>query len=134
MNERTLVICKPDAVMKGISNQIILRFREAGLEVTHFDKIKMGHQTASQLYQEHQGRPYFEGLILAMISGDCIILTVEGHDAIQRVRTINGPTRDAPEGTIRGDFPSAGGPFNIVHGSDSPNSAAREIKIFFPDL
>lgn len=130
MRERTLAIIKPDAVEMGVANQIITRYREAGLEVLSFTKIQLDTETASQLYAEHRGRHYFVGTLLAMTSGPCVILILEGVDAIQRVRELNGPTRDAPTGTIRGDFKSAGGPFNTVHGSDGPEAAEREITIF----
>jgi nucleoside-diphosphate kinase len=133
MSQRTLAICKPDAVMKGVVEKIIEVYTQAGLQIECWRRIKLDQDTASRLYAAHKGLPHFEGLILAMTAGDCIAMLISGENAVPRVRAINGPTKDAPRGTLRGDFPSAGGPFNIVHGSDTPVAAAREIAIFFPD-
>jgi nucleoside-diphosphate kinase len=134
MKEKTLALCKPDAVKKRLCGTITDLYTKAGLRVIVTNTIQMDEESAARLYADHKGKPYFEGTLLAMTSGMSFAILLEGEDAISRVRKLNGPTRDAPKGTIRGDFPSAGGPFNIVHGSDTPEAAKREIDIFFPGL
>ncbi|HEX8994379.1 MAG TPA: nucleoside-diphosphate kinase [Candidatus Paceibacterota bacterium] len=124
---KTFAIVKPDGVMKGLVSQILLRYKDAGLSVEVVElHVRLQLSQVAGLYLEHRGKPYFEGLLLSMTSGPCAILWIEGENAVERVRRLNGPTKDAPEGTIRGDFKSAGGPFNIVHAPDSLAAAERE--------
>ncbi len=129
--ERTLVIIKPDAVMMGYTDQIRQRYLDAGLNIQAEFDVQLLEPEASLLYAEHSGRPYFAGLVLAMTSGDVIALILEGESAVSKVRELNGATKpsEAKPGTIRHDFPSAGGPFNVVHASDSVENVAREIAI-----
>ncbi len=133
MRERTLVIIKPDAVMQGVADQIKQRYLDAGLEIVNVDYTMMSQAKAQRFYAEHEGKPFFQGLILAMASGPIFVLLIEGEDAIDIVRKMNGATdpRKAEPSTIRHDFMSAGGPFNAVHGSDSPEAAEREIALMF---
>lgn len=126
--EKTLAIIKPDGVMKGVVSVIKERYRSAGLRIILEVKLSLDESQARDLYREHEGKFYFEGLVLSMISGPCIVLVLEGNNAVQVVRDLNGatdPSKAAP-GTIRHDFRSAGGPFNTVHGSDSTASYVRE--------
>ena len=131
MVEQTLVIIKPDGVMKNVVEQIKQKYVDVGLSIIREIKMTLKESEASDFYMEHAGMFYFEGLILSMVSGPCVVLILEGEQAIKTVRTLNGPTNPAKAkpGTIRYDFPSAGGPFNTVHGSDSSDSAKREIQI-----
>ena len=130
MPERTLVIIKPDAVMKGVVEKIKERYVAQGLRIVEDRHTKLTESQARNLYKTHEGRPFFEGLILSMISGPSVALIIEGEDAVQTVRFMNGATdpAKAEPGTIRHDFRSAGGPFNTVHGSDSQISAEMEIR------
>lgn len=130
--ERTLVIVKPDAVLQGREKEILERYAQAGLVVLEYFYVNLPPEQAQTFYAEHKDRPFFAGLTISMSHWDCVIALVEGENAIAKVRELNGPTKDAPTGTIRGDFPSAGGPFNVVHASDGPESAKREIGLFFP--
>lgn len=131
--EKTLVIIKPDGVRKKTIRAIFERYTTAGLKIVSFRRGRMSEEMAEAFYAEHRGRPFFDGLVLAMTSGQCIYLTLEGDNAVARVRDVNGATnpKEAKPGTIRHDFPSAGGPFNMVHGSDSLASATREIALVF---
>ncbi len=133
--ERTLSIIKPDAVLKNETQAILKRYVSIGLKIVGISQpIILTEEFIVKFYEEHRGKPYFEGLVLAMLSGPCVLVVLEGENAIQKVRELNGATdpRAAAPGTIRHDFPSAGGPFNMVHGSDSPINAEREIAIFSP--
>jgi len=132
--ECTLVIIKPDAVLKGLVLDVKTRYILQEMKLQRSVTRVLDLHTASLLYAEHRGQFFFEGLVLAMVSGPCHVMVLSGRNVICRVREMNGPTRDAPSGTIRGDFPSAGGPFNMVHGSDSPEAVLREIGILFPKL
>ena len=133
--QRTLTIIKPDAVAKGVAGQIIARFEKAGLRVL---AAKLIHLTAAQaggFYIVHKDRPFFRSLADFMTSGPCIPMVLEGENAIQRLRDLMGttdPAKAAP-GTIRREF-AASIEANVIHGSDSLQSAAFEIPYFFPAL
>lgn len=133
MIEKTLVIIKPDGVMKGVVRDIENRYVDHGLRVVREQRRVMEKTLVEQFYQEHARKFFFEGLVLSMISGAVVIFILEGEDAIKKVRALNGATDPAKAelGTIRHDFRSAGGPFNTVHGSDGPEAAAREIALIF---
>lgn len=132
MLEKTLVLIKPDAFRKHYSGDIIKRYEAEGLQILAMKLMKMDEKIASKHYMEHIGRPYYEDLIGFMTSGPIIAMVLEGEDAIANVRRINGKTNpaQADEGTIRKLFAESGSR-NAVHASDSPESAAREISIFF---
>ena len=133
MVEQTLVLIKPDGVMKRVVAEIKQRYLDAGLRIVQERTIVMPEFRVREFYAEHTGKSFFEGLVLSMTSGPIVALVLEGEDAIKKVRALNGATdpSKAEPGTIRGDFRSAGGPFNMVHGSDSPEAVIREIQIAF---
>lgn len=131
--EQTLAIIKPDGYLKeAVHAEVIRRYVEAGLTVKRIVPYRFDLGTAAQFYRDHKGRHYYEGLILAMSSGFCSLVVLEGEDAIGVVRALNGATRNPQPGTIRHDIKSADGPFNVVHGSDSPEAVLREMAIVFP--
>lgn len=119
--------------MRGMSvvNQIKQRYLDAGLSIVHEIKLRLDESEARNFYREHEGMFYFEGLVLSMISGPCIVFVLRGEQAVKVVRALNGATdpAKAKPGTIRYDFRSAGGPFNTVHGSDSATASAHEARI-----
>ena len=130
--EKTLVLIKPDAFSKHYSGDIIKRYEQEGFRLVAMKMMMMDERLASIHYAEHIGRSYYEDLVGFMTSGPIIAMVLEGEDAIARVREINGKTNpaEAAEGTIRKQF-AASGSRNAVHASDSPESASREIHIFF---
>ncbi len=130
--QRTLVLIKPDAVQRGLVGQIVSRFEARGLNLCGLKLLQMDAQRAAKLYEPHVGRPFYEGLVKYMTSGPIVALCLEGVEAIAVVRKMMGATNpsQAEPGTIRGDFAQRVD-FNIVHGSDSPENAARELPIFF---
>lgn len=149
MKERTLVIVKPDAMAQGsrVLAQILaeyLRWSDVYDDPPHIIGLRyfeqLPEETAHALYQEHKGKPYYEMLVNFMRSGPVVVLVLEGNDIIRLVRTLNRATNPekADPGTLRERFGMKGPRFtgqqNAVHASDSPESAAREIGIFFPDL
>lgn len=130
--QRTLVLCKPDAVARGLVGQIVARFEARGLQLAGLKLLAMEQARAERLYEPHVGKPFHPPLLKYMTSGPIVAMVWEGANAIEIVRTMMGatnPTQAAP-GTIRGDFAQRVDR-NVVHGSDSPESAAREIPIFF---
>jgi nucleoside-diphosphate kinase len=133
--ERSLVLIKPDAVRRGLTGEIISRFESKGLTIVAMELRQMTGEEADQLYAEHIERPFYPPLRLFITSGPSVTMVVDGDEAVAVVRTLNGATdgRKARAGTIRGDF-GLSNRENLVHGSDSPESARREITIFFPDL
>jgi nucleoside-diphosphate kinase len=133
--QRSFVLIKPDAVRRGLAGAIIGRFEAKGLTIVAMKLHQMTGELADQLYAEHLERPFYAPLRLFITSGPSVALVVEGDEAITVVRTLNGATdgRRARAGTIRGDF-ALSNRENLVHGSDSPESAKREIGIFFPDV
>jgi nucleoside-diphosphate kinase len=130
--EKTLVLIKPDAFKKHHTGDIIRRYEEEGFQIVAMKLMKMDERLASIHYAEHIGRPYYEDLKSFMTSGPIVAMVLEGEDAIKRVRKLNGKTNpaEAEEGTIRRMYAESGSR-NAVHASDSPESAAREIPIFF---
>ena len=132
MTERTLSIIKPDAVAKGVIGQVITRFEEAGLEILAMKMVHLSKTEAEEFYAEHEGRSYFEGLTGFMSTGPSVVMVLEGEDVVKRSRALMGATNspEAAEGTIRREF-GTDGRRNAVHGSDSPEIAAREISHFF---
>ena len=130
--EKTLVLIKPDAFRNHYSGDIIKHYENEGLKILAMKLMKMDEKIASKHYAEHIGRPYYDDLMGFMTSGPIIAMVLEGEDAIANVRRINGKTNpaEADEGTIRKLYAESGSR-NAVHASDSPESAAREIAIFF---
>jgi nucleoside-diphosphate kinase len=134
--ERTLVICKPDAVERGLTGEIIGRLERKGLRVVAAELRTIDAETAGRHYAEHEGKPFYGDLVEFITRGPSMVMVVEGpEDTFRVVRTLMGVTnpKEAAPGTIRGDYGILMTE-NLVHGSDSPESAAREIGIFFPDL
>ena len=133
---RTLVICKPDAVERGLSGEIVGRLERKGLRLVAAELRPITAEEAGRHYAEHDGKPFYGELVTFITRSPALILVVEGpEDTYKVVRTLMGTTNpvEAAPGTIRGDLALETGE-NLVHGSDSPESAAREIGIFFPDL
>ncbi len=130
--ERTLSIIKPDAVGKNVIGEILSRFEGNGLRIVAARMMHLSERQAGGFYAEHRERPFFADLIAFMTSGPVLVQVLEGEDAIARNRELMGPTdpAQAPAGTIRADYASTIDA-NAVHGSDSPESAAREIAYFF---
>ncbi len=134
--DRTLVICKPDAVERGLVGEIISRLERRTLRIVAAELRTIDTDTAGRHYAEHDGKPFYADLVAFITRGPAMVLVVEGpEDTWKVVRTMMGATnpRDAAPGTIRGDL---GILFteNLIHGSDGPESAAREIELFFPGL
>lgn len=132
MIEKTLVLIKPDAMAKNVVGDIIKIYERENLKLCALRMLKMTEDTAAKHYAEHIGRPYYDGLVSFMTGAPIVAMVLEGEDAISRVRAINGKTdpAEADEGTIRKLF-AASKSQNAVHASDSAESAAREIHIFF---
>lgn len=130
--ERTFSIIKPDATKKGVIGKIIARFEEEGLRICAMKKIHMSQAVAEGFYAVHKERPFFGELTAFMSSGPCVVMVLEGDNAIKRNREIMGATNpaEAAEGTLRQLFASSIGE-NAVHGSDAPETAAAEIAYFF---
>lgn len=131
-SERTLIIIKPDGVQRGLVGQIISRLEQRGLRIVALDFRVIGPTVSSTHYAEHQGKPFYAGLIEYIGSGPSAVLVLEGPDAIRAVRTTVGVTNpaEAAAGTIRGDLGLERGR-NLIHASDGPESAVREIDLFF---
>ena len=134
MIERTYVMLKPDAVQRGLMGQIIARLEAKGLKPLAMKFMRIPKELAERHYGEHKGKSFFEPLISYIISGPVLCMAWEGDNAIQVCRTLMGKTnpQDAVPGTIRGDFGIQTGR-NLIHGSDSTESAKREIELFFND-
>ena len=130
--ERTLVLIKPDAVRRGLAGEILRRFELRGLEIREARLLTVDQELAKEHYAEHAEKPFFGELVEFITSGLTLALVLEGEGAIATVRTTMGATdpADAGPGTIRGDL-ALSMPDNLVHGSDSPESAAREISLWF---
>jgi nucleoside-diphosphate kinase len=133
--ERTLVLCKPDAVERGLVGEVVDRLQRKGLRLVAMDLRVLDEAVAKAHYAEHEDKPFFGELVEFITSGPLVAICVEGLDAVAAVRTLMGttdPVQAAP-GSIRGDYGLDIGR-NLVHGSDSAASAAREVELFFPDL
>jgi nucleoside-diphosphate kinase len=130
--ERTLVLVKPDAIRRALAGEIVARLERRGLELRAVRLLTVDRPLAEEHYAEHTEKPFFGELVDFITSGPTLALVVEGEGAIQTVRTTMGATNpaDAAPGTIRGDL-SLSMPDNLVHGSDSPESAEREIRLWF---
>ena len=131
--ERTLVLCKPDAVERGLLGEIIARLERKHLEITAVRMLHVDEDLARRHYAEHVEKPFFPDLLAFITRGATVAMVVEGTEAVSVVRGLMGATnpREAAPGTIRGDL-AIEVTENLVHGSDSPESAAREIEVFFP--
>jgi len=130
--DRTLILVKPDAVARGLTGEIITRFERKGLKLTAMQLRTLDEDTAGRHYADHQGKPFFRGLIEFITSGPIVAMIIEGENAVEAGRQIIGvtdPVQAAP-GSIRADFATVMRR-NLVHGSDSPESAEREIEIYF---
>jgi nucleoside-diphosphate kinase len=133
---RTLVICKPDAVERALVGEIIGRLERKGLRIVAAELRQIDEQLAARHYAEHEGKPFFNGLVTFITRSPALFMVVEGPpDTWHVVRTLVGATdpKEAAPGTIRGDL-AIETTENLVHGSDSPESAQREIALFFPEL
>ena len=130
--ERTLILVKPDAFARGLTGEIIARFERKGLKIVALKHMTVDEALAKQHYAEHEGKPFFGELVEFITSGPTWALVVEGEGAIATLRATIGATdpANAAPGTIRGDLASSM-PDNLVHGSDSPESAEREIALWF---
>ncbi|HEX8981835.1 MAG TPA: nucleoside-diphosphate kinase [Ktedonobacterales bacterium] len=130
--ERTLIIVKPEGVQRGLIGQVLSRFEAKGFKVVGLKLIHITPELASRHYAEHEGKPFYPGLIKHITSSPVVVGVLEGPNVIAVTRALMGPTKpwDAPAGTIRGDFAVSMG-LNIIHGSDGAESSAREIGIFF---
>jgi len=130
--ESTLLIVKPDGVARGLVGEVLRRVEAKGLAIEQMDLRLIERATAEEHYGEHRDKPFFGELVDFITGGPVVIAKITGEDAITCWRTLMGPTNPvaAPPGSIRGDFATLIGE-NIVHGSDSPESAARELRLFF---
>jgi nucleoside-diphosphate kinase len=131
--DRTLILVKPDAFARNLTGEIIARFERKGLRIAALRYMTMDRALAEQHYAEHQGKPFFEELVSFITSGPLVAMVLEGKDAVVAARQVIGATNplEAAPGSIRGDFAVEVGQ-NMVHGSDSPESAEREASLFFP--
>jgi nucleoside-diphosphate kinase len=130
--ESTLLIVKPDGVRRGLVGEVLRRVEAKGLTIDEMRLFTIDRGTAEEHYAEHREKPFFGELVEFITSGPVVVARISGEQAIAVWRTVMGPTNpvDAPPGSIRGDLATLIGE-NIVHGSDSPESAARELKLFF---
>jgi len=134
-NDRTLVLCKPDAVERRLVGEIVRRIEQKGLTIVALELRQLDLETAKHHYAEHAGKPFFDDLVSFITRSPLVAMVVDGPDAWKVMRAMMGVTnpRDAAPGTIRGDL-AIELTENLVHGSDGPESAAREIALFFPGL
>jgi len=130
--ETTLIILKPDAVQRGIAGEVLARFERKGLQIVGAKLMLVPETMAKTHYAEHDGKPFFDGLIKFVTSSPVLVLAIRGVNAIAVSRTLIGATngQKADPGTIRGDFGMSGG-YNMIHGSDSAESAERELALWF---
>ena len=130
---RTLILVKPDAFARGLTGEIIARFERKGLRVAALEQRTLEQDLAMQHYAEHEGKPFFGELVEFITSGPLVAMVLEGHEAVKAARQVIGSTNplEAATGSIRGDFALEVGQ-NMVHGSDSDESAGREASLFFP--
>ncbi len=133
--ERTLILVKPDAFTRGLSGEIIARFERKGLRLVALSLMTMDTDLAERHYAEHEGKPFYGELVQFITSGPLVAMVLEGERAVEAARQVIGATDpvQASPGSIRGDFATQVGQ-NMVHGSDSPESAAREVALFFGEL
>ncbi|WP_020500733.1 MULTISPECIES: nucleoside-diphosphate kinase [Sciscionella] len=136
MSERTLVLVKPDGVERGLVGEVISRIERKGLRLAALELRDVERSVAEEHYAEHKDKPFFGDLLEFITSGPVVAIVVEGTRAIPAFRQIAGgtdPVEKAAPGSLRGDY-GLETQYNLVHGSDSPESAAREIKLWFPEL
>jgi nucleoside-diphosphate kinase len=133
--ERTLILVKPDAFARNLSGEIIARFERKGLRLGAMQLMTMSRELAARHYAEHEGKPFYAELVDFITSGPLVAMVLEGEAAVAAARQVIGATNplEASPGSIRGDYAISVGQ-NMVHGSDGPESAAREVALFFPDL
>jgi nucleoside-diphosphate kinase len=133
--DRTLILVKPDAFARGLTGEILARFERKGLRIVALKHMQVTEELATRHYAEHEGKPFFGELVEFITSAPLVALVLEGHEAVVAARQIIGATNplEAVPGSIRGDFALEVGQ-NMVHGSDSNESAAREVGLFFPEL
>jgi nucleoside-diphosphate kinase len=133
--DRTLILVKPDAFARGLTGEIIARFERKGLRIAALQLMRMSDDLARRHYAEHEGKPFFGELVDFITSGPLVAMVLEGDSAVEAARQVIGATNplQAAPGSIRGDLAIAVGQ-NMVHGSDSPESAERESALFFPEL
>jgi nucleoside-diphosphate kinase len=131
--DRTLILVKPDAFGRGLTGEIVARFERKGLRIAALRHMTMDRELAERHYAEHAGKPFFEELVEFITSGPLVAMVLEGEEAVAAARQVIGATNplEAAPGSIRGDFAIETGQ-NLVHGSDSPESARREAELFFP--
>jgi nucleoside-diphosphate kinase len=130
--ERTLIILKPDAVQRGLCGQILDRFEKKGLQIVGLKFVRIGQALAETHYGPHKGKAFYDGLVKFMTSSPVVVVALEGKDVLAISRKMMGATfgSKAEPGTIRGDF-GVSNSFNLIHGSDSAESATRELGLFF---
>jgi nucleoside-diphosphate kinase len=133
--ERTLILVKPDAFKRSLTGEIIARFERKGLRLAAMNLMTMSRELAERHYAEHEGKSFYEELVTFITSGPLVAMVLEGEQAVVAARQVIGATNplEATTGSIRGDFAIEVGQ-NMVHGSDSTESAAREVGLFFPEL
>jgi nucleoside-diphosphate kinase len=132
--QTTLIILKPDAVQRGLMGRILSRFEDKGLQVVGAKMMKISQDLAARHYEAHREKKFYPGLVRFMTSSPVLVLALRGNNAIEISRNMMGATfgSKAAPGTIRGDF-GVSNSFNLIHGSDSPEAAERELKLFFAD-
>jgi len=130
---KTLLILKPDSVERGLVGKILTRVEDAGFRIRRLEMVRLAPEKARSFYAEHEGKPFLGDLVTYMTSGPCVPVALESENAVPRLRELLGATnpKDAAKGTIRAEF-GVDIQTNTVHGSDSPESARREIGFFFP--
>ena len=133
--DQTLILVKPDAFERGLTGEVIARFERKGLRIAALKLMTVERELAKEHYSEHSSKPFFEELIGVITRGPLVAMVLEGESAIESARQVIGATDpiEAAPGSIRGDFATEV-TFNLVHGSDSKNTAEREIGLFFPEL
>jgi nucleoside-diphosphate kinase len=132
LSEQTFVMIKPDGVKKGLVEEIISRIRRSGLKVVSQRRLMLNRELAEGLYSVHRGKPFFDRLVNHVLSGEVVVMVVEGEQAVSKMRELIGATdpSKAAKGTIRGDFGSSVTE-NVIHAADSPENAKRELSLFF---
>ena len=133
--DRTLILVKPDAFERRLTGEVIARFERKGLTIAALKHMTVDRELAEQHYDEHRDKPFFGDLVEFITGGPLVAMVLEGHEATKAARQVIGATNplEATTGSIRGDY-GLEVQTNLVHGSDSPESATREIGLFFPDL
>jgi nucleoside-diphosphate kinase len=131
--ENTLILFKPDALHRGLTGRLLARFEDKGLQIVGMRLLTMSQEMAAKHYAEHVGKPFYEGLVGFMTSAPILAVALRGPSAVQVARLLMGQTFgiEATPGTLRGDF-GCSKSYNLLHGSDSPASAEKELALFFP--